>query len=115
MQSYRWDTVTVERLSDKICRRMIVGAREMLVRWEFSKGAVAARHSHPHEQIVVMVEGKLRLVVGDMETIMSGDDIVVIPPNVPHEAQALEDTIVIDIFSPPREDFLSGLRPAYLG
>ncbi|HEY7490202.1 MAG TPA: cupin domain-containing protein, partial [Candidatus Tectomicrobia bacterium] len=106
--------VPAERLADNIMRRMIVGTREMLVRWEFKKGALAARHSHPHEQIVVMVRGRLRLVVGDDETVMGPDDIVVIPPQVPHAAEALEDTVVIDIFSPPREDFLSGARPAYL-
>ena len=93
---------------------MIVGTNEMLVRWEFDKGAVAARHSHPHEQIVVMVHGRLKITVGQEETTMGPDDIVVIPPNVPHEAEALEDTVVIDIFSPPREDFLSGGRPGYL-
>jgi quercetin dioxygenase-like cupin family protein len=114
MQTYTWDTVPAERLADNIMRRMIVGTREMLVRWEFKKGALAARHSHPHEQIVVMVRGRLRLVVGDDETVMGPDDIVVIPPQVPHAAEALEDTVVIDIFSPPREDFLSGARPAYL-
>jgi quercetin dioxygenase-like cupin family protein len=114
MQTYKWDTVPAERLADNIMRRMIVGAKEMLVRWEFKKGALAARHSHPHEQMVVMVHGKLRLVVGDDETVMGPDDIVVIPPQVPHEAEALEDTVVIDIFSPPREDFLAGDRPAYL-
>jgi unsaturated pyranuronate lyase len=114
MQTYKWDTVAVERLTDSIRRRMIVGIKEMLVRWEFDKGAVAARHSHPHEQIVVMVQGKLRLKVGDAETVMGRDDIVVIPPNMPHEAEALEDTVVIDIFSPPREDFLTGNLPTYL-
>ena len=114
MQTYKWDSVSVERLTDNIRRRMIVGTKEMLVRWEFTKGAVAARHSHPHEQIVVMVRGRLRLIVGDAETIMGPEDIVVIPPNVPHEAEALEDTVVMDIFSPPREDFLTGDRPLYL-
>jgi quercetin dioxygenase-like cupin family protein len=114
MQAYKWETVAVEQLTDNIRRRMIVGTNEMLVRWEFTKGAVAARHSHPHEQIVVMVQGKLRLMVGDEETIMGPYDIVVISPNTPHEAHALEDTIVIDIFSPLREDFLTGKPPAYL-
>ena len=114
MQTYTWKDVAVEQLAANIRRRMIVGTKEMLVRWEFVKGAVAARHSHPHEQIVVMVQGKLRLIVGDDETIMGRDDIAVIPPNVPHEAHALEDTVVIDIFSPPREDFLTGSRPTYL-
>ena len=61
-----------------------------------------------------MVQGKLRLKVGDAETVMGRDDIVVIPPNTPHEAEALEDTVVIDIFSPPWEDFLTGNVPTYL-
>jgi quercetin dioxygenase-like cupin family protein len=114
MHAYTWETVAVEQLTDSIRRRMIVGTKEMLVRWELRKGAVVARHSHPHEQIVMMIAGKLRLIVGDAETIMAPGDIVVIPPDVLHEAQALEDTLVLDIFSPPREDFLSGERPLYL-
>jgi quercetin dioxygenase-like cupin family protein len=114
MHAYTWEKIPAERLDHNIVRRMIVGQKEMLVRWEFKKGALAARHSHPHEQIVMMVHGKLRLAVGEDETIMGPHDIVVIPPQVPHEAEALEDTVVIDIFSPPREDFLSGAAPAYL-
>jgi quercetin dioxygenase-like cupin family protein len=61
-----------------------------------------------------MVHGKLRLVVGNSETVMGQDDIVIIPPDTPHEAEALEDTIVIDVFSPLRDDFLTGGRPNYL-
>jgi quercetin dioxygenase-like cupin family protein len=114
MHAYTWEKIPAEQLDHNIVRRMIVGQKEMLVRWEFKKGALAARHSHPHEQVVMMVHGKLRLAVGDDETIMGPQDIVVIPPQVPHEAEALEDTVVIDIFSPPREDFLSGDKPAYL-
>ena len=115
MKVHTWDNVPVERLTESIQRRMIVGSNEMLVRWEFKKGAIAARHHHPHEQIVFMVRGKLRLVVGETERILGQNDIVVIPPNTPHEAYALEDTIVIDIFSPVREDFISGGKPEYLG
>ena len=114
MKTYRWDSVAAEQLTESIERRMIVGSKAMLVRWEFRKGAVAARHSHPHEQIVIMVKGKLRLVVGSTEILMESNDIVVIPPDTPHEARAIENTIVIDVFSPPREDFISGGRPDYL-
>jgi quercetin dioxygenase-like cupin family protein len=114
MQAYTWETVAVEQLTDSIRRRMIVGTREMLVRWEFRKGALAARHSHPNEQIVMMIEGKLHLTVGNTSTTMMPGDIVVIPPDVPHEALALEDTVVLDIFSPLREDFLTGDPPSYL-
>lgn len=114
MHNYTWKTVPIERMNDDIARQMIVGANEMIVRWEFRKGGVAGRHSHPHEQIVMMVSGRLRLAVGDEEKILGSRDIVVIPPDVPHEAEALEDTVVIDIFSPPREDFLSDQPVAYL-
>ena len=114
MNQYKWDTVSIERINDLITRRMIVGENEMVVRWEFRKGGFAGRHSHPHEQIVMMVSGRLRLGVADEETLMGPGDIVVVPPNVPHEAEALEDTVVIDIFSPPREDFLSDELPIYL-
>jgi quercetin dioxygenase-like cupin family protein len=115
MKTYRWDNIPVDRITESIERQMIVGRNEMLVRWRFRKGAFAARHQHPHEQIVMMVQGKLRLIVGDAETIMGEKDIVVVPPNTPHEAHAIEETVVIDIFSPPREDFVNGARLAYLG
>ena len=114
MKTYRWDSVAVEQLAENIKRQMIAGTKAMMVRWEFRNGAVAARHSHPHEQIVVMVHGKLKLIVGDDEKLLEAGDVVVVPPHVEHEAHALEDTVVIDIFSPPRQDFLTGSRPAYL-
>ena len=114
MKSYRWEAVPAEALDDKVTRRMIVGEKEMLVHWTFRKGCLAARHQHPHEQVVMMLTGRLRLTVGDEETVMGPGDLVLIPPEVPHEAEALEDTEVIDIFSPPREDFLSAEGPAYL-
>ena len=114
MQSYTWKAVPSEQLDEKVERRMIVGKKQMLVHWEFKKGALAARHSHPHEQVVMVVSGRLRLAVGDDESVVTPGDIVVIPPDVPHEAEALEDSVVIDIFSPPREDFLSGAGPAYM-
>ena len=114
MKLVNWNTMAAERLTDSISRRMVSGEREMLVRWEFKKGAVAGRHSHPHEQVVMMVTGKLRLSVDDVEVIMGPNDIYVISSGIPHEAEALEDTVVIDIFSPPREDFLAGGTPGYL-
>lgn len=114
MNSYAWPDLPSEPVNERVTRRMIVGQNAMLVRWEFRKGGLAARHHHPHEQIVIMVSGRLRLAVGDDEKILGSNDIVVIPPHTPHEAEALEDTVVIDVFSPPREDFVSGRRPDYL-
>jgi quercetin dioxygenase-like cupin family protein len=114
LKTYTWETIRTERINDRITRQMIIGKNEMVVRWEFAKGALASRHDHPHEQIVMMVSGSLRLVVADAERVLGPGEIVVIPPNVPHEAEALRDTVVIDIFSPPREDFLSGEGVSYL-
>ena len=114
MHAYTWQSIPPMRFGDDVTRQIITGENEMVVRWEFKKGGSAASHSHPHEQIVMMVSGRLRLAVGDEEMILGLGDIVVIPPNVPHEAEALEDTVVIDIFSPPREDFLADEAPAYM-
>jgi quercetin dioxygenase-like cupin family protein len=114
MHSYTWQAVPTEEIADDISRQMIAGRNEMVVRWKFKKGALAARHSHPHEQIVMMESGRLRFAVGDEEKTLRMGDIVVVPPSVPHEAEALEDTVVIDIFSPPREDFLSNDPPVYM-
>lgn len=114
MQSYTWDAVPAEQVAGNIERRIISGEKEMLVRWAFTKGTHAARHNHPHEQVVLMVSGRLKLTVGDEAATLGPGDIVLIPPDVPHEADALEDTVVIDIFSPPREDFLTGEQPAYM-
>jgi quercetin dioxygenase-like cupin family protein len=114
MHTYTWDTVPAEQLDQNIARRMIVGKKQMLVHWEFKKGSLAARHHHPHEQVVLMVSGRMRLAVGEDETILGPGDIVVIPSEVPHEAEALEDSVAVDLFSPPREDFLTGESPAYM-
>ena len=70
MHLYTWQSIPPERLSDDITRQMIVGENEMVVRWEFKKGGFAVRHSHPHEQIVMMVSGRLRLGVGDEEMVL---------------------------------------------
>ena len=82
MHAYTWEKIPAERLDHNIVRRMIVGQKEMLVRWEFKKGALAARHSHPHEQVVMMVHGKLAWPSGRTRPLWP-HDIVVIPPQVP--------------------------------
>ena len=115
MQSFTWDKVKPEQLDKNIKRRIISGKKQMLVHWEFKKGAMAARHNHPHEQVVMVLSGRFRLAVGNEEAVVKPGDIVVIPSDVPHEAEALEDSVVIDLFSPPREDFLAGTGQAYLG
>ena len=114
LETTRWDTVPREQVSDLIGRRMIYGEKVMLVRWEFAKGCYVASHRHPNEQVAVVESGQLRMVIDGEESTLGAGDIRVIPPNTSHDAEAIEDTVVIDIFSPPREDFLGGEGPGYL-
>jgi quercetin dioxygenase-like cupin family protein len=83
----------------------------MVASVELERGCVVPRHAHVHEQISYVLDGCLRLVVGDAGAesyeVRTGE-VVVIPSNVPHAAEALEDTRVLDVFSPPREDWLNG-------
>jgi quercetin dioxygenase-like cupin family protein len=103
-----------ERVTDKISRRLVAGEREMIVWWQMKAGAHAAAHSHPHEQIFWMLKGRMDFRLGNERKTCGPGDIAVIPGGVEHEAWFPEDTEVIDVFSPPREDFLSGGVPGYM-
>ena len=103
-----------ETITDKISRRMVSGDQEMIVWWTMKAGAHAAAHTHPNEQIAWMLKGKIEFRLGDERRICGPGDVVVIPGGVEHEAYFPEDTEVIDMFSPPRADFLAGGVPAYM-
>src|SRR5262249_58101543 len=100
-----------ERVTDKISRRLVAGEQGMIVWWSMKAGAHAAAHKHPHEQIFWMLKGKMEFRLGQERRICGPGDIAVIPGGVEHEAWFPEDTEVIDVFSPPREDFLAGGLP----
>ena len=106
--------IPLEQVTDKIRRRMMSGKEGMIVWWEMKEGAVAGAHSHPNEQLVWMLKGRMELRIGGEKQMMGPGDVAVIPGGIEHEAHFPEDTQVIDIFSPPREDFLSGGTPAYM-
>ena len=103
-----------ERVTDKISRRLVAGEQGMVVWWSMKAGAHAAAHKHPHEQIFWMLKGKMEFRLGHERRICGPGDIAVIPGGVEHEAWFPEDTEVIDVFSPPREDFLAGGLPSYM-
>jgi quercetin dioxygenase-like cupin family protein len=109
------DVIPEEKITEKITRRMIVGEKEMVVFWKMKAGAHAAAHRHPHEQIFWMLSGKMDFRLGTERRLCGPGDIGVIPGGVEHEAWFPEDTEVIDIFAPPREDFLQGeVTPDYM-
>ena len=104
-----------ERITDKISRRLVAGEQGMIVWWSMKAGAHAAAHRHPHEQIFWMLKGKMEFRLGNERRMCGPGDIAVIPSGIEHEAWFHEDTEVIDVFSPPREDFLAGGLPPYMG
>ena len=103
-----------EKVTDQISRRMLVGEKEMVVWWSMKAGAHAAAHKHPHEQIFWVVSGTMEFRLGDEKRACGPGELGVIPANVEHEAWFPVDTEVVDVFAPPREDFLTATPPAYM-
>jgi quercetin dioxygenase-like cupin family protein len=108
MQVYRWDGVKKEQMNPLLTRQVIHTEKMTLSRLECKKGCVVPEHSHPNEQISVAESGSMRFVLAGKEVILRAGDTLQIPPNVPHWVEALEDSVGLDIFSPPREDWLRG-------
>ncbi len=106
---YRWESMKKERVSDMLERRLITGDRMMLAHVYLKKGCIVPKHSHENEQLTYILEGALKFWIGDdgaEEVIVSAGEVLLIPSNVPHKAEALEETLDIDVFSPPRQDWL---------
>jgi unsaturated pyranuronate lyase len=101
-----WDEIPVEQLSSLISRQFVVGTNTMLSRLFLKKGAKVPLHSHFHEQISYVLEGALDFRVDGRQIILRAGEVLCIPPNAPHEAFALEDTVDLDIFNPPRQDWI---------
>src|SRR6184192_3186795 len=108
---HRWNDIPREELSETLARKLITGDRMMLAHVFLKKGAVVPKHSHENEQITYILEGGLRFKIGDdgaQQLDVLAGEVLVIPSNVPHEAVAIEDTLDIDVFNPPRQDWLDG-------
>lgn len=106
---HRWEEIPKEQLSDALSRRLITGDRMMLAHVYMNKGCIVPRHSHENEQITYILEGALRFWLGangEEEIVVRAGEVLYIPSNLPHKAEALEDTLDVDIFSPPRQDWL---------
>jgi len=112
-QHYTWEGVPLETLSDTISRKIITGKHVMAAQVFLKKGAIVPEHQHENEQITYILEGALQFLIGGSHITVAKGEVLHIPPNLPHQAVALEDTVDLDLFSPPREDWLSG-TDAYL-
>ncbi len=111
-----WARIPAESLKGTITRKLVTGERMMIAHVHLKKGDDVPRHQHENEQLTYILEGALRLWFGandEREITVRAGEVVVIPSNVPHRALALEDTLDVDVFNPPRQDWLTG-TDAYL-
>ena len=102
-----WNRVEREKLNDMISREMVVGDNLMLARVFLKQGAHVPRHYHHNEQVTYILEGALKFAIDGKEIVVRAGEVLCIPSNMPHEAWALEDTLDLDVFNPPREDWLN--------
>jgi quercetin dioxygenase-like cupin family protein len=107
---YRWTDMPKERVAEKFERRLITGERMMLAHVYLKQGFVVPRHQHENEQITYVLEGALRFWIGEdegEELVVRAGEVLVLPSWVWHKAEAVEDTLDVDVFSPPRQDWLN--------
>jgi quercetin dioxygenase-like cupin family protein len=113
---YRWEDIPKEDLKPDLSRRLISTDRMMLAQVYLQKGCVVPTHAHENEQLTYILEGVLRFWLGEGESVVvdvAAGEVLHIPSNLPHKAEALETTLDVDIFCPPRQDWLDG-SDAYL-
>ncbi len=116
VRHFRWDDMPIEQVKEGLGRRLVTGERMMLAHIYLDKGSVVPLHSHDNEQLTYVLEGALHFWIGEDESeevVVRAGEVLHIPSWVPHKAVALEDTLDVDVFCPPRQDWLDG-TDAYL-
>ena len=107
MEYFTWESVPLEVMSEMISRKVISGEKAMVAQVFLKKGAVVPEHRHESEQITYILEGALKFAIDGKEIVVRAGEVLCIPSTMPHEAWALEDTVDLDVFDPPREDWLN--------
>jgi quercetin dioxygenase-like cupin family protein len=110
---YRWAEIEPEQMNPLITRQFVTGTKTMLARIVLKKGARVPLHRHVNEQVSHVVAGALDFLLEEGRVTVRAGEILCIPPNAPHEVIALEDSVALDIFNPPRQDWIDG-NDAYL-
>ena len=107
MQYIPWSTVELEDLNPLLQRQFVVGHDVMLARVLMKKGCIVPEHSHHNEQITYILEGALKFWIDGKVIVVKAGEVLTIPPHMPHKAEALEETVDLDVFNPPREDWIN--------
>ncbi len=103
----RWNDIHSERLNPLLERQFLSTAGLTLARFVLRKGVIVPEHSHPNEQLAYVLQGALKFTIAGREQVVRAGEVLCIPPNVPHQAEALEDTLDLDVFVPARADWHS--------
>jgi quercetin dioxygenase-like cupin family protein len=102
-----WSSVPLEDLNPLIQRQFVVGQDIMVARVLIKKGGIVPEHSHHNEQVTYILEGALKFWIDGKEIVVNAGEVLTIPPNMPHRAEALVDTVDLDVFNPPRADWIN--------
>jgi quercetin dioxygenase-like cupin family protein len=102
-----WQTIDLEELNPLLQRQFVVGRDIMVARVLMKKGCIIPLHSHYNEQFTYILEGALKFWVDGKEIVVNAGEVLTIPPHMPHKAEALLDTVDLDVFNPPRADWIN--------
>lgn len=103
---HRWDEIALEKVTEMISRKFVTGDRETLAQVYLKRGAVVPQHAHDSEQMTYVLQGALRMLVGGEEVTVREGEVLRIPTGVPHQVEAIDDTFVLGVFSPVRQDWI---------
>jgi quercetin dioxygenase-like cupin family protein len=104
---HRWDEIALEKVTEMVSRKIVIGEREMMAQVYLKRGCLVPMHSHDSEQMTYILQGALKFLVGGEEITVREGEVLHIPSSVEHQAEALEDTFELDVFSPIRKDWLA--------
>jgi quercetin dioxygenase-like cupin family protein len=103
---HRWDEIALEKVTEMISRKIVSGEREMLAQIYLKRGALVPMHAHESEQMTYILQGALRFLIAGQEITVREGEVLHIPSRVPHQSEALEDTLELDVFSPIRAEWV---------
>ncbi len=106
-QHIPWHTIPLEELNPLLQRQFVVGQEIMVARVLLKKGCVVPEHSHHNEQLTYILDGALKFWIDGRELVVHSGEVLCIPAHMPHKAEALEDTVDLDVFNPPRADWIN--------
>jgi quercetin dioxygenase-like cupin family protein len=107
LQYIPWHTIPLEDLNPLLQRQFVVGQNIMMARVLLRKGCIVPEHSHHNEQLTYILDGALKFWIDGKEIVVHAGEVLCIPANMPHKAEAMEDTVDLDVFNPPRADWIN--------